>query len=88
MTAFDYVYRWNAPAGAKGKRCRIDKLAPQRHGGQGDVNLNHESIALAFEDGSELFAPRDAVLPVASVMGRRVLAMAARGFTKKPRRKP
>lgn len=79
---FDRVFRNTAPAGYKGRICRIIKQPrPGQPSGTGKVvfNSGNETVAVEFQDGEQLRCMRSAVIPVASRLGRQTLANVARG---------
>ena len=76
---YGFVYRQNTPAGWKGRRCRIVKLAPQRRDwlNKGEIFTGETLIGVQFEDGELQAVPRQSIVPVRSRMGWAALRLAA-----------
>ncbi len=86
-SAYDRVYRLNSPAGWKGRRCRIVVGSPMRRDwlGRGEINTGETIVAIEFDDGERASVSRQAVVLLASRLGRQAAHVAAVGGTREER---
>lgn len=74
-TDYPMVYRHLDRPTLKGRLCRIVGFSEQRRWKDGSLMMGtlSEAVALEFEDGARVMAPRNAVVRVRSRVGRRYL---------------
>lgn len=68
---YGMVFRYNSPAGWKGRRCRVIALNPQRRDwlGKGEIYTGEALIGVEFEDGERQAVPRQSIVPLKSRLG-------------------
>ena len=71
MNVYGHVYRFNSPAGWKGRRCRVIALNPQRRDwlNRGEIYTGEALIGVEFEDGEKQAVPRQSIVPLKSRLG-------------------
>ena len=71
MTVYGMVFRYNSPAGWKGRKCRVIALNPQRRDwlNRGEIYTGEALIGVEFENGERQAVPRQSIVPLKSRLG-------------------
>jgi len=87
--SFDFVFRFGAPAGFKGRACRVIKQPWGALDGRGNriPNCGVETVTVEFEDGEQLRCVRSAIVRRQARQGQAALEMRQHGGLNRKQRR-